>query len=507
VSTVGTTATRSWAQRLLIGVNAVALVGAASAAGFLAYSNDRLADVDRLALSDVTQYDELEAGDPQNYLIVGVDDASGLDAGDSVRTGRDQGALTDTIMVLRVDLKAATADLVSFPRDLWVPIADTGAEQRINAAYATGGPERLIRTINENFGIPVHHYLQVDFAVFRKLVDVVGGVPVHFPRPARSEDAGLVIEEAGCWSLGPVQALGFSRARKDYQVQDSDGDWHTDLRGDHSRIERQQLFVELALRQAIAKGARNPNTMRRLVELAISDEGAKVQVDDSLDVGNIVDLGRQFRTFDPADLRTHTLPVTDGQEGEADILYLREEAAEPILSVFRGVGPAGSVLPEDVAVQVRNGTDVQGQARDVTTALADAGFDTYVPTDADSGGPTTILFAAGSEGAAQLVARHVDGPVVYEQVEEALDGADVVLVTGTDWVGVTTSARPVDEVPAPTTTTASTTTTTTAPTTTTTAPVEDEGTEAGSGAADDPDDPDFFRAEAPEPGMDCPRTG
>ena len=321
MSTDGTTARRSWAQRLLIGVNAVALVAAASAAGVLAYSNDRLAGVDRLDLSEVTQYDELEPGDPQNYLIVGIDDASGLDAADSVRTGREQGILTDTIMVLRVDPKEATADLLSFPRDLWVPIADTGAEQRINAAFATGGPERLIRTINENFGIPVHHYLQVDFAVFRKLVDVVGGVPVYFPRPARSEDAGLVIEEPGCWSLGPVQALGFSRARKDYLVQDDDGDWHTDLRGDHSRIERQQLFVQLALRQAIAKGARNPNTMRRLVELAISDEGAQVRVDDSLDVGNIVDLGRQFRSFDPGDLVTHTLPTTDGHEGDVESIH------------------------------------------------------------------------------------------------------------------------------------------------------------------------------------------
>jgi LCP family protein required for cell wall assembly len=507
VSTDGTTAHRSWGQRLLIGLNAVALVAAASAAGVLAYSNDRLAGVDRLDLSSVTQYDELEPGDPQNYLIVGVDDASGLDDGDSVRVGRDQGALTDTIMVLRVDPKEATADLLSFPRDLWLPIADTGAEQRINAAFATGGPERLIRTINENFGIPVHHYLQVDFAVFRKLVDVVGGVPVYFPRPARSEDAGLVIEEPGCWSLGPVQALGFSRARKDYLVQDQDGDWHLDGRGDHSRMERQQLFVQLALRQAIAKGARNPNTMRRLVELAISDDGAKVRVDDSLDVGNIVDLGRQFRGFDPGDLKTHTLPVTDGHEGDAEVLYLREEAAEPTLALFRGVGPAGSVLPEDVSLQVRNGTEVQGQARDVTTDLAEVGFETYVPTDAESGGPTTILYAAGSEAQAQLVARYVAGPVTYEAVEEGLDGADVVLVTGTDWVGVATSARSADDVPAPTT---STTTTSTTSTTTTTAPQEgtDGGTgTAGGGSSDDPDDPAFYRAKAPEPGMDCPHTG
>ncbi len=506
----GPPARRTWPQRLLIGFNAVALVAAAITAGTLAYSNDRLSDVERVDLSEVTASEELADGDPQNYLIVGVDDASGLGDGDSVKNraaGDLAGQHTDTIMVLRIDPAKATAQLLSFPRDLWVPIADTDSNQRINTALATGGAERLIRTIDQDFGIPIHHYIQIDFADFRTLVDVIDGIPVHFPRPARAESSGLVIEEPGCWTLGPQQALGFSRARKDYQVQDDDGDWHTDPGVDFSRVRRQQLFIELALRRAIAKGARNPNTLRRLVDLGVGT----VRIDDSLDGGDLVDLGTRFRSFDPSDLETFTLPVTDDVVGGAQVLFIQEDAAAPILSVFQGVGPAdpGRVHPGDVTVQVRNGTATEGQAGDVTSALADIGFETLVPSDAEIGLPTTVLYATGAETEAQLVARHLVGPVQYEE-SAALDGADVVVVTGTDWAGVAAEARPLDEVAAPsTTTTAPPSTTEAVPETPTDPSIMDGGitSDPEVGDPDDPDDPLFFEARAPAPGESCERTG
>ena len=504
----GTPARRTWPQRLLIGFNALALVAAAVTAGTLAYSNDRLADVERVDLSEVTRSEELADGDPQNYLIVGTDDASGLGEGDSVKN-REPGDLagqhTDTIMVVRVDPAATTAQLLSFPRDLWVPIADTDSNQRINTALATGGAERLIRTIDQDFGIPIHHYIQVDFADFRTLVDVVDGVPVDFPHPARAESSGLVIEEPGCWTLGPEQALGFARARKDYQVQDADGDWHTDPGVDFSRVGRQQLFVELALRRAIAKGARNPNTLRQLVDLGVGT----VRIDDSLDAGDLVDLGTRFRGFDPSDLETFTLPVTDDVVGGAQVLFLQEEAAAPVLSIFQGVDPAAAATadPAEVTVQVRNGTATEGQAGEVTSALADAGFETLVPSDAEIGLPTTVLYTAGSEGEAQLVARHLAGPVSYQE-SAALEGADVVVVTGTDWAGVAAAPRPVEEVEAPTTTTTAPAATTTAPDDASEPSIMDGGETSAppQGDPDDPDDPLFFEASAPDPGQSCQAT-
>jgi LCP family protein required for cell wall assembly len=492
---------RTWGQRAVISLNALALVAAAVTAGALAYGNQQVSEIGRVALGSSLQREGVEEGDPQNYLIVGIDDASGLADGDSVRNRGDDlaGQHTDTIMVMRVDPKAATAQLLSFPRDLWIPIAGTDSRQRINTALETGGPSRLIDTISENFGIPIHHYVQVDFAGFRELVEVVDGIPVSFPRPARAASSGLVIEEAGCYTLGPVQALGFARARKDYQVQDLDGDWHLDQRGDYSRVERQQLFVELALRRAISKGARNPNTLRRLIELGVDN----VRIDDSLEPGDLVSLGSQFRGFNADELQTYRLPTVEDKVGEADVLFLQDTAAEPILAVFRGVAPApaGSVEPADVTVQVLNGTGTQGQGSEVTEELVAAGFQAIVPDDSPFPGlPTTVRYAPGHEAQAHLVARYLAGPVQYAAASD-LEGADVVVVTGPDWEGVAALPRGAGDVPGPTTTT----TTTTAPPsgTATTAPGTTEGAE---GDPDDPDDPAYYRAEAPPPGADCPAT-
>jgi hypothetical protein len=309
----------------------------------------------------------------------------------------------------------------------------------------------------------------------------------------------LNIPTAGCWTLGPRQALGFSRARYDYDVQDAAGEWHRDPGSDFSRVHRQQLLMQLAIQRAFSKGARSPGTIRRLVGLGIDT----VAVDDALEPGDMVDLGLQFRNFAPSALQTFTLPVTDGYVGDAQILYLQEERAEPILSVFRGDGsvPAAGLATADVTVQVLNGTGTEGQGSEVTDVLTEAGFATVVADNTPDAPATTVRYAAGAEAMAHLVARYVSGPVRYE-VADDLDDVDVVLVTGADWEGAVPAARPADAVPGPTTTTTTTTTTPEAPTSTTeVAPVE-AVPDAPTG---DPDDP-FFKALPPPPGADCPVT-
>lgn len=511
---------RSWGQRLLIAANALALLGALVTAGSLAYSNSRLEGVDRVALGDVLDPEEVEPGDPMNVLIVGIDDASGLSDEDSVKSGREgpdvAGQHTDTIMILRLDPRAGTAQMVSLPRDLWVPIAETGTEQRINTALQSGGPARLIRTIDEAFDIPIHHFVQVDFAGFRELVEIVDGVPISFPRPARDRQSGLNIEAAGCYTLGPVQALGFARARY-YDVQDAAGEWHRDPRADLTRAGRQQLFIELALSRAISRGAKNPNTLRRLVDLGAS----AVTFDDSFEVGQLVELGVHYRNFQPTELQTFELSLVDDMQGGAQVLRLVEEASEPILAVFRGVPPANTsdLRPEDVSVQVLNGTGTQGEGGEAAEGLTGLGFTTTGTGDADTlGGLTTVRFVPGGEAEAQLVARSVAGPVAYERAD-GLGGADAVLVTGTDWEGVAPSVRSMEEVPGPTASGGATTTVppTTAPAdgSSTTAPADGSATTApGAGTApseaaadsDDPDQPGFFLAREPATGEECPAT-
>lgn len=519
---------RSWGQRGLIAALVVAVLAATATAGSLAYTNSRVSEITRIDLSRELARDQVEPGEPMNILIVGIDDASNLADDDPAKAHRDtpdvMGTHTDSIMILRLDPRATTAQVLSFPRDLWVPIADTDTSQRINTAFQMGGAVQLIRTIGENFGIPIHHYVSVDFAGFGELVEIVDGVPVEFPRAVRDRKSGLAIEAPGCYTLGPRQALAFSRSRY-FEAQDAAGDWHYDPRSDFSRIGRQQLFIELALTRAIAKGARNPNTLRRLVDLG----STAVTFDDAFEIGSLVDIGVQYRNFRPSELERYELTVVDDLQGGAKVLSLVEQASEPVLAVFRGVPPAelSALRPEDVTVQVLNGTGVQGQGGATTQALAGLGFRTFASADADQQGlPTTVRYVIGGEAAAQALARAVAGPVVYERAD-GLGGADAVLVTGSDWQGVSPTLRPLADVAGPNVdgldgaTAGDTEPGDTVPGATdpgdtvgpddttglgdTTEPVEEPTTTAPV-VVDDPSDPAFFLAHPPGPGATCPRT-
>jgi LCP family protein required for cell wall assembly len=464
---------RTWPQRLLIAFNVVCILGALTAAATLGYFNDKFGEITRIQLGADTlrQQKERPAGAPVNYLLVGADDDTGLGPGDPETRGRGSvaGARTDTIMVLRVDPKDTTARLLSFPRDLWVPIAGTNTKARINEAFeGNDGAQRLIDTIKQNFGIPIDHYVQVNFASFKKLVDSIGGVPINFPEPVRARSSGLDIPTAGCYTLDGTQALAFVRARKDYQVL-RDGRWQLDLSGDLGRINRQQLFIQVALKRAIAKGIRNPATLRRLVELGVRS----VAIDQQLRPSDVVDLGQRFRNFNPNNLVKYTLPVDDAVVGAAQVLKLRADEAEPILEIFRGQpsdstgsssGEAAALQPEQVRVQVVNGSRIDGQARQVTNDLTRAGFIPASPGNSDTAANTTLEYAPGKAEQARLVARYLKGPVVFQESDQ-VTGTDVVVVTGSDFQGVTAQPKPADQVPAITT---STTTTSTAPDTTTT---------------------------------------
>ena len=143
-------------------------------------------------------------------------------------------------MILRRDPDHGAA-ILSIPRDLWVPIAGRGDSWKINAAF-NGGADQLIQTIQQSLGIPIHHYIEVDFDGFARLVDTVGGIEicVHLRRPGTS---GLDIQP-GCQTLNGGMALAFVRSRK-YEEW-IDGEWVADNKNDFGRMERQQTFLRTA---------------------------------------------------------------------------------------------------------------------------------------------------------------------------------------------------------------------------------------------------------------------
>src|SRR5207248_9846422 len=88
---------------------------------------------------------------------------------------------SDTIMILHVDPKEKKAAILSFPRDLYVTLAN-GDKNRINAAF-TNGPDLLIQTVNKQFGIPIDHYVQVNLDGLKGIVNAIGGTNVYYPSP------------------------------------------------------------------------------------------------------------------------------------------------------------------------------------------------------------------------------------------------------------------------------------------------------------------------------------
>lgn len=441
-------------------------------AGGLTYVFTKYGQLPRIALGSVLSTDAATAGGPRNVLIVGIDSAAGLDPDNPIRAQREDlsigGMRSDTIMVLHIDPATDKAALLSLPRDLWLPIAGRRGNQRINVAVGQGGASLLIATIQQYFDIPIHNYLQVDFAGFQQLVKAIGGVPVYFDTPARDRKSGLSVPKAGCITLSPDQALAYARSRA-FQYYDG-GRWHTDPTGDLGRISRQQDFLRRALRHAVSRGLRNPVTLDRLIDAGLDS----VVVDDSFTADDIVGLGDRFRGFNPDNLAMYALPVVEGTAGGASIVRMVERAAQPILELFRATGMSDartdttSASPSSVRVQVLNGSGRSGEARRALAALEAVGFAGVNAQEAErfDFATTVVRFAPGNEADAQLVARWLQADAVLTPVE-GLIGGDVVVVTATDWAGVRRSPRS-DTQPVVTTTSATSASTATGPTTTST---------------------------------------
>ena len=436
---------RTWPQRL--GLLTGVLVAAASVVAIvgLNYANSKADQLNRVALGPVLG-EEVESGEPLNFLLIGVDSAAGLDPDDPIAIDRTDTQLTDTLMLLRVDPGSNQAHLMSLPRDLVLELPDAGYEERINAALAIGGPELLVRAIEENFDLPLNHYLQVDFEGFLGLVDAVDGVPLWLEYPVRDVRTGLVVRSAGCHTFTPDEALAFVRSRA--LEQRVDGEWkNLDLTPDLARIDRQQEFVVAALKRALSKGARNLRVLNDLVNVGIGN----LVVDERLTPNDILDLGERFRAFQADTLVTMVPPVVDAELRGAQVLRLSDgPEAQAMFDVFRGV-TGRRAGPESVRVLVSNGAGTAGLGSMVAADLARVGFDVVGFGDAPDFDVVETVVRTTTDGraAARLLARWLAVEVPIEIVEATSQG-EVELVLGLDWAGVLESARPAPEPSRPT---------------------------------------------------------
>jgi polyisoprenyl-teichoic acid--peptidoglycan teichoic acid transferase len=297
---------RRWLAILAVATVAVVVVVAVTVAGGYGYARLRVGQVPSVHVPSLTPAPP--PGRPMTLLVVGSDTRQGLRRQDRGRFGAVGGQRGDVILLVHLVPASHRAWVLSIPRDLYVPVAGTGGRAKINAALARG-PEQLVQTIKANFGIPLSHYLLVDFDGFRAVVDAVGGIRLDFPSPARDDDnghnnSGLLVTTPGCRHLDGDQALALARSRY-YQYQDRSGRWHPDPGYDLGRIRRQQILLRALAAKALRRGLTNP--LRANAVLAAV--ARHLTRDDTLTLGQAVRLAGQFRAFRPGALVGLTIPT------------------------------------------------------------------------------------------------------------------------------------------------------------------------------------------------------
>ncbi len=178
------------------------------------------------------------------YLVVGSDSREDLSREERARlgTGAATGVRTDTIMLLQAHGFGGSAVLVSIPRDSYVTIPGHG-KNKINAAYALGGPKLLIATVEQATGIKVDRFVMTGLGGFAGVVDAMGGVRLCPKRAMKDAKAHLDVAK-GCQTMDGKTALGYARAR------------YSDPLGDLGRVQRQREVLA-----AIANKLMSPSVL------------------------------------------------------------------------------------------------------------------------------------------------------------------------------------------------------------------------------------------------------
>ena len=194
--------------------------------------------------------------------------------------------------------------------------------------------------------------------------------------------------------------------------------------------------------------------LNQLIDVGISN----VTVDSSLSARDLIRLGNRFRSLDPSKIDMYTVPITPTSINGASVLLLQEEAAQPVLDVFRGTetttgdgsttaAPLPTVEPSTVQVEVLNGAGVRGLAAQTEQALTALSFKVTGKGDADSSQyeRTIIRYTKGQEAAARTLASFLESGADLQPVSAA-GAADVQIILGRDFTAV--RATPVTSSPA-----------------------------------------------------------
>ncbi|MGC0331555.1 LCP family protein required for cell wall assembly [Streptomyces sp. SAI-170] len=360
------------------------------------------------------------AGHGMNLLLVGTDgrDRISEEERQKYRLGGAPCHCTDTIMIVHISEDRERASIVSLPRDSYAELpahtdATTGEHHKahpikLNAAYAEGGPQLTVRTVEKMTRVKIDHYLEVDFTSFMRTVDVLGGVRVCTAERLDDPYTGLDLAP-GPHDLRGGEALQYVRSR------------HVDGASDLGRMQRQQRFLAALVERATSSGVLlNPLKFRDVTRAVLGS----VRADKGFGTGELLDLGRAMRTFSPSSSEFVTVPI--GQMGYAvkgigSTLKWDPVKSARLFKSLREDKPLAAhrprsravrvpVAPQQIRVQVENGTSTAGLGRRVDAALAATGFDTTRrPANAAPVRRTTVAYDPRWDRSARSLAAALPG--------------------------------------------------------------------------------------------------
>jgi LCP family protein required for cell wall assembly len=475
---------RKWVQRTVIALGLVVVLIVGAVVGDYYYLGSLIHHKNVTGLQN--------PGATENILMIGSTTRCGLKVQNIAYGLCSQGVTgvnSDIDMILHLDPSTGTVSLLSIPRDLFVPNARIEGANKIDAALYQG-PSQLVAAIEEDFAIPINHYVELNFDTFASVVNALGGVYMDFPIPIFDQYSGLNIERPGCYLLDGVKALELVRARH-LQIQPTPSNhdprsWPQEALSDLARIRRTHEFLRVLAAKVAARGLGNPITDQSIATAVLPD----LTVDNGFSEGSMVDLAETFAHTNIANVLQYTFPVLEVETGtylyqgyyygdiEFPVQPTGVNSVNQILGVAAGTNsftdqplPAPSSFP----ISIENGTGVASQAATVARGLTALGFKIKSTGDVTPVGPVsdTVVWYGGpkpptsgnwispAQAAAQAVLAQLQGPAIlgYDP-KNVTPGALVTVQTGTD-LSVKAKAVATKKPPTKTTSTISAVTTTT----------------------------------------------
>ncbi|MEV6211963.1 LCP family protein [Kitasatospora sp. NPDC051914] len=391
------------------------------------------------------------------FLVVGTDEREGIPENtlkDVLHAGGESCHCTDTLMIVQLAGNGGRATVVSIPRDSYVEIPAhqdpatrrqaPAAKGKINAAYGMGGAPLTVRTVEQNTGLRIDHYLQINFLGFVSAVDALGGVEVCTAKPLKDPYSGLDLP-AGTSRLDGAGALKYVRAR------------HVDGSSDLGRMRRQQRFVAQLLHQATSHDVLlDPARLGSVLDSTLKS----VKADKGLSTGALLDFAARLKDLSAGAADFATVPVADVDHpvpGWGSTVLWDTKAAKALFDTVRqgrpliehsapapsaspgpasgaGEAEAGGVPAGQIRVQVLNGTGTTGLGFKVDEELRRAGFATTgTPSNADTAAArTAVRYDPRWDESAKTLSGSLPGA---ELVPVPGLGATLQVVVGPDYRG------------------------------------------------------------------------